>query len=139
MATWINRSVVQGPRNGTTSHTVNFTAATSGNLLVCVAEGAVTSTTPTGWTLQGSAVNWTGLYVWSKTATAGESSFSTTHNGSNYPVAFVIYEFAAGSTWSGDVSSTGGSSTAAHPNLTGLTGTNMTWGTVGVGHTIIES
>ena len=94
MVQWVNRSLTQAPRNGTTSHTVSFTPATAGNLLVCVVEGAVTSTTPTGWTLPtgGSAINNTGLYVWYKTATAAEASLTTTHNGSNYPAGFVIYD-----------------------------------------------
>lgn len=137
MVQWVNRSLVQAPRNGTTSHTVSFTAAASGNLLVCVLDGAVTSTTPTGWTLpaNGSAVSNSGLYVWYKTATAAESSFSTTHNGSNYPVTAVVYEFPAGSTWVGAVSSTGGAANATNPSLTGLTGTNLLFGANGLDNT----
>lgn len=135
MVQWVNRSLVQAPRNGTTTHTVAFTAASAGNLLVAVAEGAVTSSTPTGWTLPagGSAVNNTGLYVWYKTATAGEASFTTTHNGSNYPVGFLIYEFAAGSTFVKSIAGTGLSASAANPNLTGLTGTNLLYGAGGDG------
>lgn len=136
MVQWVNRSLIQAPRNGTTSHTVSFTAAASGNLLVAVAEGAVTSTTPTGWTLPagGSAVNNTGLYVWYKTATAAESSFTTTHNAANYPAGFVVYEFAAGSTFVASVAGTAIDATAgANPNLTGLTGTNLLFGAIGVG------
>jgi hypothetical protein len=134
MVQWVNRSLIQAPRNGTTTHTVSFTPATAGNLLVAIAEGAVTSTTPTGWTLptNGSAVNNTGLYVWYKTATASESSFTTTHNGSNYPTGFVVYEFAAGSTFVASVAGTGIASSGANPNLTGLTGTNLTFGVIGI-------
>jgi hypothetical protein len=97
---WVNRTAVQAPRNGTTSHTVNFAPATAGNLLVALTAGGVTSSTPTGWALPtgGSAVNSQGFYLWTKTAAAGESSFTTTHNGSNYPVAVMVYEFGAGST-----------------------------------------
>lgn len=137
MVQWVNRSLIQAPRNGTTSHTVSFTPATSGNLLVCVAEGAVTSTTPTGWTLpaNGSAVNNTGLYVWYKTATASESSFSTTHNGSNYPAAFVVYEFLAGSAFVKSATANNLATGAANPALTGLTGTNLTFGAIGVDDT----
>ena len=135
MVQWVNRSQVNAPRNGTTSHTVNFAPATAGNMLICVTEGAVTSTTPTGWTLPsgGSAVNNTGLYVWRKTATAGESSLTTTHNGSNYPAGFVVYEFPAGSTFVKSIAGTGLTSAAAGPNLTGLTGTNLTFGAIGIG------
>src|SRR6478735_9379450 len=109
MAKWINHVAINTPRNATTTHTVDpstGTAAngtlftpTAGNLLVCLVEGAVTSTTPTGWTLPtgGSAVNNTGHYVWYRTA-AGGDTFTTTHNGSNYPVLFDFYEFASGST-----------------------------------------
>jgi hypothetical protein len=137
MVQWVNRSLIQAPRNGTTSHTVSFTPAASGNLLVAIVEGAVTSTTPTGWTLpaNGSAVNNTGLYVWYKTATASEASFTTTHNGANYPVAFVIYEFAAGSTFVKSATANNLATTAANPALTGLTGTNLTFGAIGVDDT----
>jgi hypothetical protein len=137
MVQWVNRSLIQAPRNGTTSHTVAFTSATAGNLLVAVVEGAVTSTTPAGWTLptNGSAVSNSGLYVWYKTATAAEASFSTTHNGSNYPITAVVYEFPAGSTWVGAASSTGGAAGAANPNLTGLTGTNLLFGANGLDNT----
>lgn len=132
MALWINRSLVQAPRNGTTSHTISFTAATAGNLLVLVMEGAVTHTVPTGWTRQAQALNNTELSVYTKTATAGESSFSTTHNGSDYPVGAVVYEFAAGSTWSGAVSNINGALGGVNPTLSGLTGTNLVFGAVAV-------
>jgi hypothetical protein len=127
VAKWVNRTLVQAARNGTTSHTISFTAATAGNLLVAVLDGAVTSTTPTGWTLptNGSAINNTGLYVWTKTATAGESSFSTTHNASNYPVGAVVYEFPAGSTFVKAATATALAHTAASPTISSLTGTNL--------------
>lgn len=127
---WINRTLVSATRNGTTSHTISFTPATSGNLLVAVMEGSVTSSTPTGWTLPtgGSSVNSTGIYVWYKTATSGESSFSTTHNGSNYPVGCVVYEFAVGSTFVQAASTTNNTS----PTLSGLTGTNLLMSAIGV-------
>jgi len=136
VAKWINRTVVAAPRNGTASHTISFIPATSGSLLVGVIEGAVTSTTPTGWTLPtgGSAVNNTGLYVWYKTATAGEASFATTHNGSNYPVVAVVYEFAAGSTFVGAASAINqAAASSSGPTLSGLTGTNLLVGTVATG------
>lgn len=123
---WVNRTLIQAPRNGTTSHTVGFTAATAGNLLVAVVSGGVTSTTPTGWTLPsgGSAVGGSGAYVFTKTAAAGESSFTTTHNGSNYPIGVVVYEFAAGTTF-GSVTGAGARGNGdASLTLSGLTGTN---------------
>jgi len=101
MPTWVNRTVLSGSSvdpNGTNSHTCSFTAATSGNLLVAVVAGSVTFTTPSGWTLLESSVIYSALYVFYKTASASESSFSTTHNGSDFPIRGVIYEFAAGST-----------------------------------------
>jgi hypothetical protein len=130
VAKWINRSVVQAPRNGTSSHTIAFTAATAGNLLVLVLEGAVTHTVPTGWTRRNQALNATELSVYTKTATAGESSFSTTHNGADYPVAAVVYEFPAGSSWVNGVSNAAVGQTGNNPTLSGLTGTNLLFAVV---------
>ena len=143
MATWLNHVAIAAPRNGTTSHTVdpnggtvaagsNF-SPTAGRLLVCFAEGAVTSTTPSGWTLptNGSAINNTGLYVCHRTA-AGGDTITTTHNASNYPVVFDFYEFNAGSTFTGSASSTGVSpSGGAGPTLSGLSGTHWDAGIMG--------
>lgn len=135
MATFINHVTIAAPRNGTDSHTVDpssgvavagtpFTPS-AGNLLVCVVEGPVTSTTPSGWTLPGggSAVNNTGLYVWYRTA-AGGDVLSTTHNGIDRPVVFDFYEFPVDSVFlgaaaQGNVSGAGG----AGPSLSGLTDT----------------
>jgi hypothetical protein len=137
MAKWSNHVAINGPRNGTTTHTINpstgtvFTGAsftpTAGSLLVCLADGAVTSSTPSGWTLPtgGSAINACGFYVWYRTA-AGGDTFTTTHNASNYPVGFDIYEFPAGSTFKSSVSATAVSAAGgAGPTLSGLTGTNL--------------
>lgn len=142
MATWLNHVAVAAPRNATATHTVSpasgvvvsgvaFTP-TAGRLLVVVIEGSVTSfattagTIPAGWTEppNGRAINNTGLYVWWRSA-AGGDSLTVSHNGSNYPVVFDFYEFAAGSTFiaanaATAVSQTGGAS----PAVTGLTGTN---------------
>lgn len=143
MASWLNHVTISAPRNGTTSHTVSPSSGTvaagslftptAGNLLVVVVEGAVTSSTPSGWTLPagGSAVNNTGLYVWYITA-AGGDSLTTTHNGSNYPLAFDFYEFPAGSSFVNAASAVGVSSAGgAGPTLSGLTGTNWIAGAVG--------
>src|SRR4051812_44300088 len=105
MVDWVNHVAIAAPRNATTTHNgitpssgtvVAGTAftPTAGRLLICLCEGAVTSTTPAGWTLPtgGSAINSTGLYVWYKTA-AGSDTVSTTHNASNYPAVFDFYEY----------------------------------------------
>lgn len=128
MASWINRTVLSGSSvdaNGTNSHTCTFTAATTGNYLVAVVAGSVTFTTPSGWTLSQSAVNSAGLYCFTKTASDGESSFTTTHNGSDYAIEGVIYEFPAGTSF------LAGSNQAAMffnsnntgPTVSGLSGT----------------
>jgi len=126
MSKWINRTVLSGASvaaNGTTSHTCTFTPATSGNFLVAVVAGAVTFTTPSGWSLSDFMVGNAGLYVFYKTATSGESSFSTTHNGSNYAIQGVVYEFQAGTTYLGGESTASSSMTLNAPTVTGLTGT----------------
>ncbi len=129
MSYWVNRTVLSGSSvdpNGTNSHTCSFTAATSGNLLVAVVAGSVTSTTPTGWTLVKSVVDSTGVYVFSKTAGSGESSFSTTHNASDYPIRGVVYEFPSTMFVFGAAgSASSNSATATGPNCTGLTGTYL--------------
>lgn len=143
MVAWVNRAVFQAPRNGSASHTIDPSSTTglvsgaaftptAGRLLVVVVEGAVTSSTPSGWTLPsgGSAISESGLYVWYRTA-AGGDTFTTTHNAPNYPVVFAVYEFPAGSTFVKSVAATSVSNTAANPNLTGLSGTNVIFGVKG--------
>lgn len=117
---YVNRTIFQNARNGTTGHTLSFAAAASGNLLVAVAEGGVTLTTPTGWTLVNSAVSTMGFYIWKKTASAAESSAATTANASNYPIGGVVYEFASGSTVNSSVTSGGTMQAynAANPSIT---------------------
>lgn len=145
MAIWINQVTIAAPRNGSTTHSVDPSTGTvvtgtlftptAGNLLVCLAEGAVTSTTPAGWTLPsgGSAINNTGLYLWYRTA-AGGDTFTTTHNGSNYPVVFSFYEFAAGSAFVSAAAATAVANTSsAGPTISGLTGTNLIMGVLGHG------
>jgi hypothetical protein len=134
MATHLNHVAIAAPRNGTTTHTVSPSSGTvvagtaftptAGRLLVCVVEGAVTSSTPSGWTLPsgGSAINYTGLYVWHRTA-AGSDSLTTTHNSSNYPVVFHFLEFAAGSTFGVAAAATSVAvAGGAGPSLSGLSG-----------------
>lgn len=125
---WLSRSVLTGGSvdpNGTSSHTCTFTPATNGNLLVVIVAGSVTCTTPAGWSLLTSAVNYTGLYVFTKTASGGESSFTTTHNDSNYAIRGIVYEFSAGTTTIGSNAQTNvvGGGAISGPHLAGLTGT----------------
>lgn len=126
MGLWVNRTVLSGASvdpNGTTSHTCTFTPATSGNFLVAIVAGAVTSTTPSGWSLSDFMVGNAGIYAFYKTATSGESSFSTTHNGSNYAIQGVVYEFQAGTAYLGGESAAGSSGTLNGPTPIGLSGT----------------
>lgn len=151
MSDWLNHVSIAAPRNGLNTRTVtssdvtvvsgaNF-VPTSGRLLICIVYGAITSTTPSGWTLpqNGSAVNNGGLYIFSKEAT-GSDALTTTHNGSNYPAFFDFYEFPAGSTLAGVVNQPAvAASGGAGPVLTGLSGTNWLAAVVGqVGATTIN-
>ena len=140
MTTFVNHAAIEGPRNGGTDHTVDPSTGTvkagstfsptAGRLLVAVCQGAVTFTTPSGWTLpaNGSAVNNAGLYVFYKTA-AGSDTLTTTQNGSNYPIVVDFYEFVADSTFVASASETAvNDQGGAGPTLSGLTGTNWVAG-----------
>lgn len=121
---WTARSEGTGPRNGTNSHTISFTPAAAGSLLIAVVGGAVTHTMVTsGWTKRLSPVDSTELAVFTKTAGSGESSFQLTHNGSNYPIEYVVYEFPAGSAYHSGI---GQASSGAYPTLGGLPGVGTT-------------
>jgi len=126
MPSWINRTVLSGAsvdENATLSHTCTFTPAMSGNFLVAVVSGSVTCTTPSGWTLAVSSVNNAAVYVFTKVASASESSFSTTHPLANYAIMGVVYEFPAGTTYQAGASAFGMTGTATGPVVSGLTGT----------------
>lgn len=126
MSAWVTRTVLTGSSidaNGTASHTCTFTAATAGNFLVAVVAGSMTFTTPSGWTLLVSAVNYSGLYVFTKTAASGESSFSTAHNGSDYAMKGVVYEFPAGTSSLGSNSAINQFESTTGPQVSSLTGT----------------
>lgn len=126
MTKWLNRTLVQLARNASTTFTINHTAASSGNLLVTVIEAPAVITTPTGYTKQAEALNNTHFAVYTKTATAGESSFGLTLSAANYPAAVLVYEFASGSTFVGVNSATNQPTTGtANPSVGGLTGTNL--------------
>ncbi len=117
---WVNIGNGTAGRNGTTSHTIDFGfTSTSGNLLVVCVYGAVTHAAA-GWTMQLSPVSSGQLSVFTKTS-SGDSSITLTHNGSNFPVQWLVYEFAHGSTYSSGTSSTPTSDT--FPTLSSLPGT----------------
>lgn len=120
---WINMTSGTAARNGTSSHTIPFgwTAAT-GTFLVVIVNGAVTHTNSGGWTERLQPVVSAELSVFTK-AGAGESSITLTHNGSNYPVHWVAYEFPAGTTWTAGTSNSPSGDT--FPALTGLPGTEQ--------------
>jgi hypothetical protein len=147
MADWINHVAINAARNATTTHTNVDPASTgtvatgtaftptSGNLLVCFGYGAVTFTTPSGWTLAtgGSVANIGGLYMFYRTASGTTADrITTTHNGSNYPSMFDFYEFPAGSTFNKATNSSGVVfSGGAGPTLSSITGTNWLAAVVG--------
>ena len=124
---WVNHETAIDARNGTSTHSVTFAnTPTTGNLLVLVVAGDITSTTPSGWTSYASAVNGTGLYVFTKTATSGDTGFSTTNNASNYPLAYELFEFSSSAAMSGTagtVTSNAGVNTWA--SATSLPGTSV--------------
>jgi len=137
MALWTNHVAIAAPRNGTNSHSVSPSSGTAvageafeptpGRMLLCVAYGAVTSTTPSGWTLRGSAIENGALYIWTKDEAdgGGDDDITVTHNAANYPCIFHFFEFPAGSTWVDAEFATDIGNASAMPSLTGLTGTNL--------------
>lgn len=130
MPKWLTRTVLSGSSidpNGTNSHTCTFTAATAGNELVVVIGGAVTFTTPSGWTLRQSAINNCGLYVFTKTASSSESSFDTTHNSTNYAIRGVVYEFPSGTSYINGANNSSQTATTSTPVVSSLTGTYTTF------------
>jgi hypothetical protein len=120
---WINRASGSLPRNGTLNHTLTFAAASAGSLLVAVASGAVTHTAITsGWTKQLSATLDTEVAVFTRSASGGETSLQLSHNASNFPIHYVVYEFPAGSSYVMGAKDDNGTT----PPLNGLPGTPVT-------------
>jgi hypothetical protein len=120
MVQWVNQSSGVADRNGTSSHTISFGfTSTTNNLLVAVIAGGVTHDI-TGWTQQLAPVNSTELAVFTKTS-AGESSLTVTHNASNYPVGWCVFEFPSDAAWDSGTSVANSAGTT-FPTLTGLTG-----------------
>lgn len=163
MVLWLNRGYYLLPRNATNTHTLTPSSSTglvagaaftptAGRRLVAVIEGSVTSTgtsggtgatAPSGWsggaaTTGYNAVNNTGLYLVHKVA-AGADTLVLNHNGANYPIGVMLYEFPAGTTLVAAVAATGVALGGANPNLTGLTGTNLVMAAVAGGHNEITT
>lgn len=125
---WVRRSPFRAPGvTGVAAQTVNFDAATAGNKLLLVVAASAAISTPSGWTPVVNALSDTGLYAFTKTATADENSVSITTSANNYTVIGVVYEFASTMTIaaSNKTDSTYTSGTQNQPALTGLTGTNI--------------
>lgn len=118
---WLSRSVAVSPRNGTTSHTLNFTPAANGSLLVMiVASSATIVPVSAGWTEHLQPIGSAEVAVFTKVAAAGESTFSLSQNNPNRPVSYAVYEFKTGSTYHSGVSHNNG----IWPAFTGLPGTS---------------
>lgn len=117
---WTRRTAGVGARDGTAAHTLSFTPASPGALLVAVVTGGVTSTAASpGWTKRLSPVTQVELAVFTCSASGGETSLTLTHNGSNYPINYVVYEFPAGTSWVDGAGNANGWS----PALSSLPGT----------------
>lgn len=126
---WVNFASGTAARNGTTSHTVSFgfTSTTGNELLVAVYAGVTNAVT--GWTERLQPVQDGELSVFTKTS-AGESSITVTHNGSNMPMGWVAYELPSGSTWTNGTSGIPTSDT--FPALGSLPGTEqVVWACLG--------
>lgn len=118
---WVNVGSGVAPRNGTTSHTIDFGfTSTTTNFLIFVVAGSVTNTV-TGWTERLQPVSSAELSVFTKTS-AAESSITVTHNGSDYPVNWICYEFYTGTTWVNGSSSDSSGDADTFTALTGLPG-----------------
>jgi hypothetical protein len=124
MSKWLNRAVFKLPRNGTSTHTFDFSSSTNlvsgaaftptaGNRLVAVVTGAPTSTCPVGWSQVLTAVSNTGTYMFTRWANTIGTSFSLTHNGSNYPVLLAVYEFPRETAYGYGIAAVGASATSA--------------------------
>lgn len=125
---WLHKSQGVAPRNGTLSHTLNFTTdgdapftPATGSLLVLFIFGAVTHTNAV-WTEVEQPVNSGELSCFTQTARAAgaDDTVTITHNGSNYPTPWVVIEYPAGSSVTNSTNSSTNNDT--FPTLSGLTG-----------------
>lgn len=122
---WINRSTGVATRNGTTNHTINFTPASAGSFLVAiVATPNTTNTAVTaGWTERLQPTFSAELSVFTRSANAGDATLVIGHANSNYPMAYIVYEFPSGSSW---ITGTSEANSISFDPLTGLPGTPVT-------------
>lgn len=121
---WLYKEAGTAGRNGTTSHTITpATPATPGSLLVVIIAGAVTHTGSGSWVERQQPVNSAELSLFTLASAAGGDSLTVTHNGSNYPVRYVWYEFPSGSTYTGSTGAAANSTT--FPALGSLPGTEQ--------------
>lgn len=129
---YLHKSAGVAARNGTTTHTITFTTdgdapftPATGSLLVFFIFGAVTHTNSGGWTERFQPVN-TGELSLFEITSAPTTSITITHNGSNYPAPWVVYELPAGTTYVSGVQAPalagGANTTDTFPTLSGLTG-----------------
>ena len=140
---WLHHAVIFAPANGTVTHTVTPSAGTvedgalftpaAGHLLVAVAGGLASSTTPPGWTL-GAATSGSGaLCLWWRVATGTtDDQVVATHVYTNATLHVEFFEFP--SAWAllqcvaaAHVAYNGG----AGPVLTGLTSPDLVVATLG--------
>ena len=120
MAAFTHRSSGTAAVNAGSTHTLTFTPAAANSLLVLVAASGTLLTFPAGWTEKISAINYTGLYVATKTATAGETSVVITHNAAGYVAQWAVYEFPPGSAYGIGTQANGQTITVPPPALTGI-------------------
>lgn len=130
---FVQRTTFNEARNGTTSHTLTFAPATAGNLLVAVAAAGAVISLPGAWTRVAMSLDGADIGVWTKTATAGESSVVATLSAANYALIGAIYEAPSNVTFHSETHNLGVHSDP-NPTLSGLTGTNITLGIVGRGY-----
>lgn len=122
---WVHKSQGVAPRNGTTSHTINFTTdgdapftPATGSLLLVYIGGGVTNAA-SGWTEVEQPVSSGELSAFT-IVSAPTTSITVTHNGSNYPCPWVVKEYPSGSVVTSSTSSN--TSNDTFPTLSGLTG-----------------
>jgi hypothetical protein len=95
--------------------------STAGHLLLASASSDATITTPSGWTLVGSVVNFTGHYLWSKIAAGGETGLTITL-GATTTAELYIEELAGVAGTPLDVTTTNDPNANASTIATGTTG-----------------
>lgn len=118
---WTRFTSGVAPRNGTFAHTIDFGPTTSGSELVFAVFGGVTMIAGSDWNERLSPVSSGELSIFTKTS-IGDRIIDLTHNGTNYAVAWGMWEFPAGTLWTAAVG-TGTTTSDTFPQLTGLPGT----------------